>query len=59
VAGYRIAAGTLLIAGEPVGPPELLDGLSAYARRHGLALGAVVAPRGSQAARGRAGVRRV
>ena len=63
VAGYRIAAGTLLIAGDPVGPadamPELLDGLSAYARRHGLALGAVVASREFAELGRAAGLRRV
>jgi lysyl-tRNA synthetase class 2 len=45
MAAYRIEAGVLLIAGDPVGHPEalpgLLDDLVAFARRHGLALGAV------------------
>jgi lysyl-tRNA synthetase class 2 len=63
VAGYRIAAGTLLIAGDPVGPPEavpeLLEGLSVYARRHGLALGAVVASREFADRAREAGLRRV
>jgi lysyl-tRNA synthetase class 2 len=49
MAGYRVEAGALLVAGDPVGPPdalpELLDELAAFARTHGLALGAVGASR--------------
>jgi lysyl-tRNA synthetase, class II len=45
VVAYRIEAGTLLLAGDPVGPPDAVDALlrdtRAFARRHGLALGAV------------------
>lgn len=42
---YRIEAGTLLVAGDPVGPrdaiPALLDDLRRHARSYGLRLGAV------------------
>lgn len=42
-AAYRIEAGTLILAGDPVGPPAstsaLIDELSAEARRHGLRFG--------------------
>ena len=42
-AAYRIEAGTLILAGDPVGPTAsasaLLDDLSAEARRHGLRFG--------------------
>ncbi|MGZ4269857.1 MAG: bifunctional lysylphosphatidylglycerol flippase/synthetase MprF [Solirubrobacteraceae bacterium] len=45
VAAYRIEAGTLLMAGDPVGPPdatsELLARLLPDARRQGLAVGVV------------------
>jgi lysyl-tRNA synthetase class 2 len=45
MAAYRVEAGTMLLAGDPVGPdaslPALLDELRGFARRHGLALGAV------------------
>jgi lysyl-tRNA synthetase class 2 len=63
MAGYRIEAGALLIAGDPVGPPdavpELLDDVVALARRHGLALGAVGASREFADAARRVGLRRV
>ncbi|HET9093731.1 MAG TPA: phosphatidylglycerol lysyltransferase domain-containing protein [Solirubrobacteraceae bacterium] len=43
--GYRIEAGTLLLSGDPVGPPErfpdLLLELRRFAASHGLRLGAV------------------
>jgi lysyl-tRNA synthetase class 2 len=45
LAAYRIEAGTLLLAGDPVGPAAsvggLLDELRRHARKHGLRLGAV------------------
>ena len=45
MAAYRIHAGALLLAGDPVGPAEthaaLLEQMRSYARAHGLALGAV------------------
>jgi lysyl-tRNA synthetase class 2 len=63
MAGYRIEAGTMLVAGDPVGPPEaipaLLDDVVALARRHGLALGAVGASREFAASARRVGLRRV
>lgn len=44
---YRVEAGTLLIAGDPIGDPAAhgaaLDAALATARRHGLAVGAVAA----------------
>jgi lysyl-tRNA synthetase class 2 len=47
--GYRIKAGALLVAGDPVGPAgaigDLMHEVRAFARRHGLALGAVGASR--------------
>ena len=43
--GYRIEAGTLLVSGDPVGPPEALPGLlrdlCGFAEARGLALGVV------------------
>jgi lysyl-tRNA synthetase class 2 len=63
MAGYRIEAGALLIAGDPVGPPEaipqLLDDVVAFARHHGLALGAVGASHGFAAHGRRIGLRRM
>jgi lysyl-tRNA synthetase class 2 len=63
MAGYRIEAGAMLIAGDPVGPPDavgdLLGDLVALARRHGLALGAVGASREFADAARRVGLRRV
>jgi lysyl-tRNA synthetase, class II len=63
MAGYRIEAGALLIAGDPVGPPEaipaLLDDVVAFARHHGLALGAVGASREFADRGRRIGLRRV
>ena len=45
MAAYRVEAGTLLLAGDPVGPTAahcaMLEQMRAYAREHGLALGAV------------------
>lgn len=45
LAAYRVEAGTLLLAGDPVGPVEavngLLDELRRHARTYGLRLGAV------------------
>ena len=47
--GYRVEARAMIIAGDPVGPPDALPGLLAevaeFAQRHGLALGAVGASR--------------
>ena len=61
--GYRIEAGTLLLAGDPVGPPDavaaLLAETRAYARRHGLALGAVGASDAFAAAARSMGLRRM
>jgi lysyl-tRNA synthetase class 2 len=63
MAGYRIQAGALLVAGDPVGPPdalpELLDDVVAFAHRHGLALGAVGASREFADLGRRVGLRRV
>jgi lysyl-tRNA synthetase class 2 len=63
MAGYRVEAGAMLIAGDPVGPPdavpELLEDLVGLARRHGLALGAVGASREFADAARRVGLRRV
>ncbi|MEA2462110.1 MAG: lysyl-tRNA synthetase, class, partial [Actinomycetota bacterium] len=63
MAGYRIEAGAVLIAGDPVGPPDavpgLLDDIVALARRHGLALGAVGASREFADAARRVGMRRM
>jgi lysyl-tRNA synthetase class 2 len=63
MAGYRIEAGAVLVAGDPVGPPEalpeLLDELAAFARRHGLALGAVGASREFAESARRIGLRRM
>jgi lysyl-tRNA synthetase class 2 len=60
---YRIEAGVVLLAGDPVGPPEavpgLLDDLVAFARRHGLALGAVGASREFADQARRIGLRRL
>jgi len=43
--GYRIEAGTLLVSGDPVGPPEALPGLlrelCGFAEARGLAIGVV------------------
>lgn len=48
--GYRVEAGTLLLSGDPVGPPEELAGmlveLRRFARARGLRLGAVGASAG-------------
>jgi lysyl-tRNA synthetase class 2 len=63
VAAYRVEAGTLLLAGDPVGPdacmPAFLDELRAFARRHGLALGAVGASERFASAARAAGLRRL
>jgi lysyl-tRNA synthetase class 2 len=63
VAGYRVEAGAMLVAGDPVGPPdalpELLDDVVAFAHRHGLALGAIGASREFADAARRVGLRRV
>jgi lysyl-tRNA synthetase class 2 len=60
---YRVEAHALLVAGDPVGPPdavpELLDGVVALARRHGLALGAVGASRAFADAARKVGLRRL
>ena len=53
-AAYRIEAGTLILAGDPVGPAAsaaaLLDDLAAEARRHGLRFGVCGAGEASAAA---------
>jgi lysyl-tRNA synthetase, class II len=63
VAAYRVEAGTLLLAGDPVGPadaiPAALHDVVAYARRHGLAVGAVGASEEFAATARRAGLRRL
>jgi lysyl-tRNA synthetase class 2 len=63
MAAYRVQCGTLLLAGDPVGPadaiPGLLVDLVAYARAHGLALGAVGASEGFAAVARDAGLRGV
>jgi lysyl-tRNA synthetase class 2 len=63
MAAYRVQSGTLLLAGDPVGPadaiPGLLVDLVAYARAHGLALGAVGASEGFAAVARDAGLRGV
>lgn len=63
MAAYRVEAGTLLLAGDPVGPPDAiraaLDDMTAYARRHGLATGVVGASAQFAACARRAGLRRL
>ncbi|MBI5104436.1 MAG: DUF2156 domain-containing protein [Solirubrobacterales bacterium] len=63
VAAYRIEAGTVLVAGDPVGPEDALPGvvedLVAFSRRHGLALGAVGASERFADVARRAGLRRL
>ncbi len=63
VVAYRIEAGTLLLAGDPVGPPDAVEELvrdtRAFARRHGLAFGAVGASDAFAAAARPAGLRRM
>jgi lysyl-tRNA synthetase class 2 len=63
MAAYRVEAGTLLLAGDPVGPgeavPGVLDGVIDHARRHGLAVGAVGASAEFSACARRAGLRRL
>jgi lysyl-tRNA synthetase, class II len=58
---YRVHAGALLLAGDPVGPVtqyrELLEDVRGYARAHGLALGAIGASDTYAAAARRAGMR--
>jgi hypothetical protein len=58
---YRVHAGALLLAGDPVGPPDtqgaMLEQMRDYARAHGLALGAVGASDEFAAAARRAGMR--
>jgi hypothetical protein len=59
--GYRVVRGVLLIAGDPVGPPEALPGLladvRAFAREHGLRVGAVNASAAFRALAAGAGLR--
>jgi lysyl-tRNA synthetase, class II len=63
VVAYRIEAGTLLLAGDPVGPPDavaaLLHDTRAFARRHGLAFGALGASDTFAAAAQPVGLRRM
>jgi lysyl-tRNA synthetase, class II len=58
---YRIHAGTLLLAGDPVGPAEtyepMLREMRCYARDHGLALGILGASETCMEAARRAGLR--
>ena len=60
---YRVEAGTMLVAGDPVGAPGATPGVLAaviaHARRHGLALGVVGASEAFAAAARRAGLRRL
>ncbi|MCW3016834.1 MAG: hypothetical protein JWO02_3926 [Solirubrobacterales bacterium] len=48
-AGYRVEAGTMLLSGDPVGPPDAIEDVLTQARhhanRHGLGLGVVGASR--------------
>jgi lysyl-tRNA synthetase, class II len=61
MAAYRVEAGTLLLAGDPVGPAEahsqMLEQMRDYAREHGLALGAVGASESFTATARSAGMR--
>ena len=61
MAAYRVHAGALLLAGDPVGPPDahgaMLEQMRGYARAHGLALGAVGASDAFTATALRAGMR--
>jgi lysyl-tRNA synthetase, class II len=63
MAAYRVEAGTVLVAGDPVGTPEatasVLDAVVAHARRHGLALGVVGASEAFSTAARRVGLRRL
>jgi lysyl-tRNA synthetase class 2 len=61
MAAYRIHAGALLLAGDPVGPAKtqraMLEQMRGYAREHGLALGAVGASGAFMEAARQAGMR--
>jgi lysyl-tRNA synthetase class 2 len=61
MAAYRVHAGVLLLAGDPIGPDEahgaMLEQMRGYAREHGLALGAVGASDAFTATARRAGMR--
>jgi lysyl-tRNA synthetase class 2 len=63
VAAYRVEAGTLLVAGDPVGPadavPAVIDDLVQFTRARGLALGVVGASEEFAALARRAGLRRI
>jgi lysyl-tRNA synthetase class 2 len=63
MAAYRVEAGTMLVAGDPVGAPGatpgVLEAVIAHARRHGLALGVVGASEAFAAKARRAGLRRL
>jgi lysyl-tRNA synthetase class 2 len=63
MAAYRVQSGTLLLAGDPVGPADAIPGLMAdlvaYARAHGLALGAVGASSSFADVAAGAGLRRL
>ena len=63
LAAYRVEAGTLLLAGDPVGPvealPGLLDEVRRHARTHGLRLGAVGASEAFAAQARTLGLRRL
>ena len=60
---FRLEAGSMLLAGDPVGPPgsapQMLEEAMRWARRHGLGFGAVGASEQFAALAGRAGVRRL
>jgi lysyl-tRNA synthetase class 2 len=62
LAAYRVEAGTLLLAGDPVGPaeaiPALLDDVRRHARAHGLRLGVVGASEAFAAQAHEIGLRR-
>ncbi len=63
MAAYRVETGTLLVAGDPVGPPDAtcgaLEAVLAHARRHGLTVGVVGASEAFAAVARRAGLRRL
>jgi lysyl-tRNA synthetase class 2 len=60
---FRLEAGSMLLAGDPIGPPDALAGMLdeavAWARRHGLGFGAVGASEDFTATARAAGVRRL
>ena len=63
IVAFRLEAGSMLLAGDPVGPPDALPGMldeaMAWARRHGLGFGAVGASEQFAATARAVGVRRL